>query len=88
MDKNAMFEDGEDRAQAGKPLDPANLTVIREGIVLIDLSTMIRKQSVCAVVQGQEPQVVFDEIYTSMQSLRRALTPNVNLHANRWLFQA
>ncbi len=86
--RNAASEEGEDMAQPGKPLDPPNLTVIQEGIALVDLSTMIRKQSVCAVVQGQEPRVVFDEIYTSMQSLRRTLTPNVNLHANRWLFQA
>lgn len=74
--------------RAGKPLDPPNLTIIQEGIALADLSTMIRRQSICAVIQGQKPRVVFDEIYTSMQSLRWTLTPNVDLHANRWLLQA
>ncbi len=86
--QNTVSGEDEVSAQTGKPLDPPNLTIIQEGIALADLSTMIRKQPVCAVVQGQKPRVVFDEIYTSMQSLRRALTPNVNLHANRWLFQA
>lgn len=86
--RTAASEQDERLAQAGRPLDPANLTIIQEGIALADPSTMIRKQSVCAVVQGQRPRVVFDEIYTSMESLRGTLTPNVNLHANRWLFQA
>lgn len=75
-------------ALPSKPLDPPNLTVIQEGIALADLSEMIRQQPVCAVVQGQRPQVVFHEIYTSIESLRQSLMPNVNLHANRWLFQA
>ena len=75
-------------ALPGKPLDPANLTVIREGIALVDLSEMIRRQPVCAVIQGQGARIVFHEVYTSIEALRRLLTPNVNLHANRWLFQA
>jgi len=75
-------------AQSGKALDPANLTVLREAIALADLSEMIRQQPVCAVVQGQKPRVVFHEVYTSIESLRQSLLPNVNLHANRWLFQA
>jgi EAL domain-containing protein (putative c-di-GMP-specific phosphodiesterase class I) len=72
----------------GKPLDPANLTVIQEGLAMADVSATICRQPVCAVVQGQGPRVVFHEVYTSIEALRRMLTPNVDLHANRWLFQA
>jgi EAL domain-containing protein (putative c-di-GMP-specific phosphodiesterase class I) len=72
----------------GKPLDPANLTVLQEGLAMADVSTTICRQPVCAVVQGQGPRIVFHEVYTSIESLRRMLMPNVNLHANRWLFQA
>ena len=84
----AFFGETGPGPRPGKPLDPANLTVIQEGIAMVEMADLIRRQPVCAVLQGQSPRIVFHEVYTSMEALRQSLTPNVNLHANPWLFQA
>ena len=34
--RNAMSEEDKHQARAGKPLDPPNLTIIQEGIALVD----------------------------------------------------
>lgn len=68
-------------------LDPPTLAVIEAAITQADLSTMIRRQPICAVVPGQKPQPVFSEIYTSIEFLRRTLMPDVDIYSNRWLFQ-
>lgn len=69
------------------PLDPAKLAVIETAIAQADLSTMIFRQPICAVVAGRKPEPVFCEIFTSIEYLRRTLMPAVNIHADRWLFQ-
>ena len=69
------------------PLDPASLAVIESAIAQADLSTMIRRQPICAVSLDRQPEPIFFEIYTSIESLRRTVMPEVNIHANIWLFQ-
>ncbi|TFG88047.1 MAG: EAL domain-containing protein [Hyphomicrobiales bacterium] len=69
------------------PLDPASLAVIESAIAQADLSTMICRQPICAVSVDRQPEPIFYEIYTSIESLRRTLMPDVNIHANFWLFQ-
>lgn len=73
--------------RARKPLDPSNLKAIQMAIAQADLSGLIRRQAVCAVAQGQKPQPVFFEIFTSIEALRQALMPETDIHASRWLFQ-
>jgi len=70
-----------------KPLDPSNLGTIQNAISQADLSGMIRRQPVCVLAPGQEPQTVFHEIFTSIETLRRTLLPDMDIFANRWLFQ-
>jgi len=69
------------------PLDPASLTVLESAIAQADLTTMILRQPICAVSVERKPEPIFFEIYTSIESLRRTLMPDVDLHANNWLFQ-
>ncbi len=69
------------------PLDPASLAVIESAIAQADLSTMILRQPICAVSIDREPEPIFLEIYTSIESLRQALMPDVDLRANIWLFR-
>jgi len=69
------------------PLDPASLAVLKSAISQADLTTMILRQPICAVTIDRKPEPIFVEIYTSIESLRRTLMPDVDLHANNWLFQ-
>ncbi len=70
-----------------RTLDPRVLGKIQKAIAHADLTNTIRRQQVCAVLSGNPPQPVFTEVFTSMAALRELLTPDVDIHANRWLFQ-
>jgi len=72
---------------AGRVLDGNVLAKIQAAVAQADLTNMIRRQPVCAVVPGKPPRPVFSEVFTSMAALREILTPDVDIHGNRWLFQ-
>ena len=78
-------EKGEETPQ--RPLDPPNLAVLEQAIAQADLSTIIRRQPICAVVRDRKPEPVYYEIYTSIASLRETLMPDIDMQANQWLFQ-
>ncbi|MCH8808288.1 MAG: EAL domain-containing protein [Proteobacteria bacterium] len=69
------------------PLDPPNLAVLEQAIAQADLSTIIRRQPICAVVRNRKPEPVYYEIYTSIASLSETLMPDIDVQANQWLFQ-
>ena len=70
-----------------RPLDPSHLTTVDSAIAQADLSAMLCRQAICAVAKGAKPQPLFHEIYISIEALRQTLLPDVDLKANRWLFQ-
>ena len=70
-----------------KPLDPPNLAAIQEAIAQADLSTIIRRQPICAVVRDRKPEPAFHEIFTSIALLCETLLPGIDVQANPWLFQ-
>ena len=55
--------------------------------VFADLSSVMRRQSICAVAGTDLPQPVFKELFISIGELARQVLPNINLAANLWLFQ-
>ncbi len=69
------------------PLDPPNLAAIEEAIAQADLSTIIRRQPICAVVRDRKPEPAFYEIFTSIKLLCEMLMPKVDVQANPWLFR-
>ncbi len=84
--KAAQAQQGPSKA-AGRTLDPKVLDKIQAAIAQADLTNMIRRQPVCAIMEGKAPQPVFLEVFTSMAALKEILTPDIDIHANRWLFQ-
>ena len=80
-------ENETEEVAAPTPLDPAKLAIIEEAIAQADLSTLIRRQPICAVARGRKPEPVFYEIYTSIELLRQTMMPEIDLQANHWLFQ-
>lgn len=70
-----------------QPIEPAHLRAIQTAISKADLSGMLRRQGVCILAPGQDPKPVFFELFTSIESLRKTILPDIDLHSNRWLFQ-
>jgi hypothetical protein len=76
-----------DSGTAIEPLDPTRLGRLEVSLASTDLATIVRRQAVCAITGPDRPRPVFNEIYVSIDELRRRLMPEVNLASDRWLFQ-
>ncbi len=70
-----------------EPLDPKRLGQMLEVIATSDVTSLLRRQTVCAIIPGEVARPVFNEIFVSIDTLRKRVMPDVNLHSNRWLFQ-
>jgi hypothetical protein len=68
-------------------LDPQRLGELVDSIVRADLSNLMRRQAVCALVAGQSPRPVLRELYISIADLRDIIMPGFDLASDRWLFQ-
>lgn len=69
-----------------RELTPAMLAKVQKALSMADFSSLIRRQSVCAVIGKSPPQMIFDEVFVSIADLRDMLLPDVDLTANPWLF--
>ena len=70
-----------------RQLTPQMLGKLQRALSMADFSSLIRRQSVCAVIGHSAPQMLFDEVFVSIADLRDTLLPDVDLTANPWLFQ-
>lgn len=70
-----------------RPLDPATLGRLETALRTVDISGMVRRQSVCAIFPGRAPQPMFSELFVSIGLVQKALVPGIDLTADRWLFQ-
>jgi hypothetical protein len=78
---------GTDAAGGLQPLDPARLGRIETSLATMDLSKLLRRQAVCAVLPQSAPQPLFSEVYVAIRELAQLLAPGVDLLADTWLFQ-
>lgn len=69
-----------------RELTPDVLDKIQRALIMTDFSSLIRRQSVCAVIGKSSPQVLFDEVFVSIGDLRDTLAPDIDLASNPWLF--
>lgn len=69
-----------------RELTPGMLSKVQKALSMADFSSLIRRQSVCAVIGKSPPQMIFDEVFVSIADLRDTLLPDVDLTANPWLF--
>jgi EAL domain-containing protein (putative c-di-GMP-specific phosphodiesterase class I) len=68
-------------------MNPEQLGKLEEFLARTDLSSVIRRQPICAIVGENPPQAVFRELYVSIMDLASTVLPEVNLAGNPWLFQ-
>jgi hypothetical protein len=76
-----------DAATRREPLDPARLARMETSLANMDLSGLIRRQPVCALLPRAAPQPLFAELYIAIRELAETLLPGVDLTADTWLFQ-
>ncbi|RED51219.1 EAL domain-containing protein [Aestuariispira insulae] len=81
---NQAGESTEDHRQ---PLSPKQLGTMEEILQRADLSNVFKRQAICAVAGRGEPKPIFNELFISILDLAKTVLPDVNLAANRWLFQ-
>jgi len=75
-------------AIVGKPpINPHRLGELIDIIAKADLSNLLRRQAVFAILSNQPPQPLFRELFISIGDLQKLVLPNYDILANRWLFQ-
>ena len=68
-------------------LSAIRLANIERDLQHADLSRVLRRQPVCAIVPGSAPRRVFDELYIHIAHLRQLLRVDADFLSNRWLFK-
>lgn len=85
-DGNAKFA-LQTKQDKGEPLTPRVLGRVEQALQRADLSNMVRRQFICALIGQAAPQPLFSELFISIADLRETLMPGVNVGASPWLFQ-
>lgn len=70
-----------------KPFTPEMLARVTKALKNTDFSSMIRRQSVCIILDDAYPQPLFEEIYVSINDLGETILPGFSLTGTPWLFQ-
>ena len=71
----------------GRPLDPATLARLEHALAATDVSPLIRRQAICAMLPGRPPQVVLSEVHIAIAEMARLLSPGTDVTSDPWLFQ-
>ena len=75
------------KQEQGEPMTPKVLARVENALARADLSNLVRRQFICRVDEQMIPEQVFSELFISIKDLRETMLPDINLTANRWLFQ-
>ena len=70
-----------------KALDANGLSVVLERLTMLDAAPFVRRQSAITLGGGGHAEVLFQEFFVSVSDLQKAIAPDINLLANRWMFQ-
>jgi len=70
-----------------KPLGPGQLSKLEDFLIRTDLTSVMRRQAICAVAADAAPRPIFNELYVSIADLAKTVLPDVNLATSRRLFQ-
>ncbi|CAA7618535.1 conserved hypothetical protein [Candidatus Terasakiella magnetica] len=68
-------------------LDAKNLGKVLERIGATDIAGVVRRQACIHINEKMTAEVAFQEFFMSIMDLQKVLAPDVNILANRWLFQ-
>jgi hypothetical protein len=78
---------GQGPAQKRPPINAGVLHELIRIIASADLTNVMRRQAVFALMPNQEPQALFRELYVSIAALQAQIVPKYDILADKWLFQ-
>jgi EAL domain-containing protein (putative c-di-GMP-specific phosphodiesterase class I) len=70
-----------------QPMDPPALAELVGAIQSADLTNVMRRQAICAIMGDETPRPVFREVYISIADLGASIMPKRDIASDRWLFQ-
>lgn len=70
-----------------KPLSALTLAKLESDLPKLDIQHTLRRQAICAVVEGKPIQPIFHELYINIPHLRRLLAYNIDFSGNKSLFK-
>lgn len=70
-----------------KLFTPEMLARVSKALQNTDFANMLRRQSVCIILDESYPQPLFEEIFVSITDLGDSILPDISLTATPWLFQ-
>jgi len=68
-------------------LDPTRLGELEAHLAEADLSALVRRQPICAMLPKSAPRPILREVHLAIGELAKRVTPGVDLTADTWLFQ-
>ena len=68
-------------------LTPKNLDQVSRNFKRLDAAPLIKQQSAVQIDPNGQGQLLFREYYLSIADLRQKVAPDIDLMADRWLFQ-
>lgn len=77
---------GEAQTDNRRPLTPRELGRLEEVLERSDLSSVFRRQAICAVAAEGPPKPIFNEVFISILDLAQTVLPEADFITNRWLF--
>jgi hypothetical protein len=78
---------GDGQRDARQPMDPQTLAELTKILERADLTNVLRRQAVCAIIPNEAPKAIYREVYVSIPDLRDAVMPKRDIASDRWLFQ-
>ena len=70
-----------------RPFTADILAKVEKALSGADFASMVRRQSVCAMIGKAQPQMIFDEVFVSIGDLRDMVLPDIDISTSPWLFQ-
>ncbi|MFO1243021.1 MAG: EAL domain-containing protein [Rickettsiales bacterium] len=72
---------------SSKFFNASSLASIERDLQNADLSSVVRRQPICAAIPDMMVRRVFDELYINISQLRNMLRVDTDLLSNKWLFK-
>jgi len=70
-----------------QPMVPRLMRRVGQSLAAIEPSPLVQRQAVIRIEDEHGGQVAFEELFVSINELRRHCAPDVDITDNRWLFQ-
>jgi hypothetical protein len=71
----------------GLYFNASNLATLERDLQEADISSVIRRQPICAPLPDGGVRSVFDEMYINIAELKKLLKTEIDISSNRWLFK-